>query len=353
MATFGVSEDGTLSPCRAKPENRGRGKCFHADHRDLTDKESSPERVQAFNESVLAKSYSTFPTTVAVVNEKTGISLSSSEFNAATEEISDAFPQDSWNLLRSFTQEFSSILENEEKLNRSKDEAKLSIEAYLNSDTPMADKIRQYLGPEMNPKTFAALIVNEVRAMSSHIALRNKSGSDSMTRIVLSSVANDMTKKRYLASVLFFAGRCCYCSKTLSKEEGPTQATGEHLTPLTPEKPGAPIGVTRYGNMALACRRCNDDRGNKDLEEWVTGTKTIPQEMKTATLAKIKAFRDFTLYEEYSEEQSQKLISRVQELRDYRSSLPRDRGVHPQDVFDELHARVKSTIFDLREELEA
>jgi 5-methylcytosine-specific restriction endonuclease McrA len=52
--------------------------------------------------------------------------------------------------------------------------------------------------------------------------------------------------------------RCCWCGVRMADEHGDTQATIEHLLPLS-------LGGTNVeDNLAVACRRCNEDRAACD-----------------------------------------------------------------------------------------
>lgn len=49
MAQYGKNPDGTVSECKAEPQNRGKGRCHHAEHVDLT-----PSQAQEINEKATA-----------------------------------------------------------------------------------------------------------------------------------------------------------------------------------------------------------------------------------------------------------------------------------------------------------
>lgn len=360
MSVFGVNpQDGTIAPCRAKPENRGRGRCFHGDHIELDGIESSPESVQRFNEEKLAAHFGgNFFTFTASGSPKTVESdhgsLTHNEFHEASEDISQAFTQESWQLFQNFYSEFSTIVDKETELGSYQNEIISKVRSYLDADTPIAARLRAFLGPEVDTDTFAVILVSEVRSMTAAIPIRNSKRSDSVSRVISTSCANDMSRKRYVASVLFFAGRCCYCNVVLTKKEGAySQATGEHITPVNPADPNATVGVTRYGNMALACHRCNSDRGNKDLSSWISETDVVPEEQKTKALRRIEAFRGFALYEEYSPEKSQMIRATTELFKARRDALPRNSSKDKNLRYDPAAHReyvneLKATLFDLR-----
>ena len=54
------------------------------------------------------------------------------------------------------------------------------------------------------------------------------------------------------AAYIMQGGRCIYCGRVVSH----TKATCEHLTPRSYG------GKRTYGNVRMACRQCNQARGN-------------------------------------------------------------------------------------------
>lgn len=50
--SYGVSESGTLEKCRAKPENRGKGRCTHGDHIEVSQSQIDNGEVDKFNEKI-------------------------------------------------------------------------------------------------------------------------------------------------------------------------------------------------------------------------------------------------------------------------------------------------------------
>ena len=53
---YGKSKtDGTWERCRAKPENRGKGRCPHGEHQDLTKDEE--QIIHVLNDEILIKKY--------------------------------------------------------------------------------------------------------------------------------------------------------------------------------------------------------------------------------------------------------------------------------------------------------
>jgi len=50
--SYGVSASGTLEKCRAKPENRGKGRCTHGDHMDIPQEQIANGAIEKFNEKI-------------------------------------------------------------------------------------------------------------------------------------------------------------------------------------------------------------------------------------------------------------------------------------------------------------
>lgn len=382
MATYGVDpKDGTLSPCKAKPENRGRGNCYHEDHHEL---DQSQEVIDRFNEEKLKELYGAPPVhkkaaptptapkppSASLTAKKPGFlgkpkgsrsvpspgggrDLSQEEFRTATRELAEAFPEEDWDYINQFYQDFNELVTEEELQDHTNfKHATESLHAYLSSDGETPHKIREFLGSDVDLKTFSFILVSGVKSMRMPTALRNDKGRVPLVRIVNTSLNNDMTRERYVASVLFFGGRCCYCNCVLTKNVGADdQATGEHITPLTPSQEGGVCSGTRYGNMALACMGCNNERGNKALDEWIHETKRVSAENKDASLDRIKKFRAFALYREYTPEESAKIMGTIDELRANLMAVKRENGVFKPEDFKRLKMETQSTIFQLQQEL--
>lgn len=90
--------------------------------------------------------------------------------------------------------------------------------------------------------------------------------------------------KRHLLVLLFEhqEGRCCYCSRyvilTFHKglQKRPEAATIEHL------RQRSKGGKDRPGNLAMACRRCNDERGARDWASYKSFRLGELEEYETA-----------------------------------------------------------------------
>lgn len=356
---FGVDKVyGTLSLCKAKPENRGRGRCHHADHLELSESEAMPEKIQKLNEEKLSeyfnplkseKAKDDFPEDVTpnhISSHKGGLALNRSEFDEANLELSESFPEENWAAIQDFYKVFNTRL-TDGRIQLLFDDSVENIHSYLNSDEPTAKKVRQFLGKEVDLKTFSELLVHNVRSMTQSFSWTPRK-PESIRRIVLTSVANDMTKERYVASVLFFGGRCCYCNQVLTRGVSSSQATGEHITPLAPDNPGNPPGTTRYGNMALCCRACNSERGNEHLETWMKRTNRVPDHLKEPSLNRIKTFRRFALYRDFNEKDGEIISSSVKALHSFvQNERQEARNKNEEIDAKKVTDKVKITIHDL------
>lgn len=79
-------------------------------------------------------------------------------------------------------------------------------------------------------------------------------------------------------------GRCCHCGcqtviypheDIIGKPVPPDAATREHLIPR------AWGGPSRWWNMAISCRRCNNKRGNRPMRFPDNFYSQIPKEFRT------------------------------------------------------------------------
>lgn len=256
---------------------------------------------------------------------KQGEPIERRHFNGAVASVNSTITDDDWKHLQAMTDRMMNSIQNE------RDQGKIEnkILSYLKSDDDNAVRFRAYCGKDVRMEDMAALISNNVGAMTR----RFEYGSEkSVRRCLLSNTANDMNKKRYIASVMFFGGRCCYCSKPLIKNSGSGRqaanaATGEHLDPLD----GNPPGETKFGNMALCCHKCNNDKANQPLKSWIHKTRMLTDEQRhTATLG-IQSFRDFAMYERMDPMKAKTVNEAVKRL----EKMKHD-GVPADDIRKEL-----------------
>lgn len=329
VRTFGVGQDGTLTACRAKPENRGKGNCKHSEHIELTLEDLRGGFLQKHNEEALRDLYA--QAGVAVTGEKLSKKAlieavtpkpkgdyRLETLRKASEAVAEQITDHDFQVIQNFYRRYERVMSAKElaKLAPDDEEAPTRrLQEYLESDEPVVKDLRKYLGDATSLKDLSDLLYLEVGAMTNAYEWSPGSRS-SVPRAYLSTLKNDMNKGNYVASVLYFKGKCCYCDRPLSRDGVRSgQPSGEHITPVKPEDDNAVVGGTRFGNMALACTKCNGDRGNKDLVSWVNSYRGIPKEDKPTVLGRIKAFRAFAEYEDYSQEKSDKIracIAKVQ-----------------------------------------
>ena len=212
---------------------------------------------------------------------------------------------------------------------------------------PQARKLRKFLGGGINRNALAKILVNNVKGMTRAEHWKTNS-KVSIARAVFSALDNDMTKERYVASVLFFGGKCCYCNCVLHKgAHNAKLATGEHLTPISPEDPNALHGATRFGNVALACYRCNGSRANNELVEWLRTTNVVPKAEKAKVLGRIEAFRRFALYSDYSPQRNAEIMRKVADLNSFMENLKDENGKFTPENAQRIRDAIKIAIYDL------
>jgi hypothetical protein len=348
---FGVRADGTLASCRAKPENRGKGTCKHSDHIDVTLEELKTGFLQNYNEKAIETYYKKAGLGEVPPNlrkdKRPAIPSKPSFDPAVLHESSDAVANQFRDEDFEFIQDFYKLYERDITATYEREmaapdfdavEARLEypiskLSEYMASDEPTMKRLREYVGDEVKLEALSEIIHHGVGAMTNAYEWTS-SGRNSVSRSILSTLWNNMDKKNYVTSVLFFRGRCCYCNRVLSKGAGNSRLpSGEHITPVKPEHESEVVGGTRYGNMALACKTCNGDRGNKELVSWINTTSCIKRDDKAAALGRIKAFREFTGYKDFTPEHSDRIRKaitdiqvEVEKLRDSTGRLKRGEG---------------------------
>lgn len=353
---FGYNKkNGMITACRAKPENRGLGHCPHGEHTTFTPEELKNNVVQKYNEEITAKEHEAFSTlsrdeitAKKIKSSQNGNVISKEKLEASAADMSASFKEKDWKIIKDFYSKYERCMTDEERIEKFADDPVDNIESYLRSDDETAVNLRKFLGKDIDLKEFSEIIVEEVNAMTEASRWAPRKGRNSMRRVLRTSVNNDMTKERYIASVLFFGGKCCYCNIPMTKGVGkPSQATGEHITPISPHYEVDTAGSTRYGNMALCCVKCNKSRANHKLISWLKGTNAVKKEDKPFVLARVRAFREFALYSEDSDEKNKRIDEKTEELQEYINSMRDSDGKfdgNPEQVRD----RIKIAIYDLQ-----
>lgn len=357
---FGRKPDGSIDVCRAKPEHRGRGTCKHVEHLSNTTNLTDKEFISKYTEEYLERNFSNtakltpkekdYPHNVTddkIKTSKNGTVISKEELLNGATAIANQFNQEDFLFMKDFYNKFEKEIK-KTIVNKKEKSIVDNVSSFLKSDDDTVIMVRDFLGKDIDLDDFSSILAHNVGAMTcaeKFYAQRN----NSIRRIVLSSVDNDMTKERYVASVLFFGGRCCYCNTPLKKNPPPrSQASGEHLTPISPERKNQIHGATRYGNMALACVLCNRNRENKELVEWLQKTRRVKKEDKPAVLGRIQAFRKFALYHEYTPQENARIVKTINELDEYIKSFKKPNGTYQDNVNEKIRSKIKIMLYNLK-----
>lgn len=281
---------------------------------------------------------STFNTLGSGIDEKTliprygGRPISRVHFNGAVDAVGSAITEDDWQRLTSISDKINGMVESRPGRDSTSLRAtRKRILGFLKSDADDATRFRAYCGDDVDMEDVTDMIMGNVHSMTERQPYHGRS----IRRSVLSATSNDMNKRRYIASVMFFAGRCCYCGVPLHKGKNGNQsndtATGEHLDPIN----GFPPGETKFGNMALCCYRCNDDKSDQPLDQWLDSTRMLSPEQVRSARESIKSFRDFALYEPMSEERANFIESELRSLAEMRNA-----GVPHEKIRDRIDKTV-------------
>lgn len=332
---YGATGDGRISECRAKPENVGKGRCYHVIHFRSFEDDSEKLRIVAegiaikkrlngeelalskgFKESVDKKVSKKMKKGSRFSLREGGKGLTREELIKQSELISKDITEDEWKAVVEYELIFEEVGEKEigSRRRELRDSAEEKIFKKITSEE--ASSLREYLGKNADLRALSEIIAKGGGAMSSQYTHPDY---ESSLRMFMTRVDNDMReKKKLISSIIFFGGRCCYCNKELNVvENSPFGASGEHLTPIRSES----LGATRFGNMALSCRGCNTERGNEEMIDWIAKTSRISNSQKPRSLARIMAFRDFSAYSEYDPEIVRKILEVNEDFVKYKKSL--------------------------------
>lgn len=319
----GIKYDGTMSICKATPEHRGKGSCKHFEHEELETNEIT-SYIKEHNEKTLQKRHEIFGTLKKKPSRKQRNKLlaldemwNETELVKAANREEKNFQEIDHRLASDFYLKYSKLTNStndEENVNR--------INNFLQSDDEIAIKIRKYLEVE-DASYLTHLIVRKPNSMSEQ--RWTSRGKVSAARCIMSKIDNDMTDEKYITSVLYFKGRCCYCDRVLDKTNPSVIATGEHLTPVSNESENTPPGATKYGNMTLCCNSCNSKRQDTNIVKWLAKTDMIKKSIKPYALARINAFRKFTNYREFTSSESKKINESIIEASDFIEQFRNDK----------------------------
>jgi hypothetical protein len=226
-------------------------------------------------------------------------SINRHELDTQVDNIGNVITDDDWEVLQESVEDIENIVNNPSHLGKARRRKAISknINAYLQSER--ASSLRRFMGKDIDTQEISNMITSNVQAMISP----SKMGH-TLTRVIFSRTGNDMNKRKYIASILFFGGRCCYCGKVIRKmKDGLPRhdsATTEHIDPMA----GRPHGETKYGNVALCCEACNADKGNASFHDWMKDNTIMNDKQKSEAERRIGEFRKYTMYEPMSMKKS-------------------------------------------------
>lgn len=319
----GIKYDGTMSICKATPEHRGKGSCKHFEHEELETNEITTY-IKEYNEKNLQKRHEIFGTLKKKPSRKQRKKIlvleemwNETELIKSAKKEEKTFQELDRRLASDFYNKYVTL-----KNSLNEDENIKRINEYLQSDDETAIKIREYLEVE-DISYLSHLIVRKPNSMSEQ--RWTSRGKVSAARCIMSKIDNDMTDEKYITSVLYFKGRCCYCDRILDKTNPSVIATGEHLTSVSRDSENTPPGATKYGNMTLCCNSCNSKRQDNDIVKWLAKTDMIKKPIKPYALARINAFRKFTNYKEYSSTESNVINEAIKEASNFIEQFRNDK----------------------------
>ena len=281
-------------------------------HHDDIRADTLEEAYERYNDAVSDATSYGYTDFTRMNNPYNGHGITRKAFDTQVSNVSNVINDDDWEILKSSTEDIDSIISRDYGIGGEQRRKAVadSIADYLSSDD--AEPLRKYMGENIDVNDMAIMLTYHVSTMTRPAPI-----SKSITRCILSRTGNDMNKKRYISSVLFFGGRCCYCGRILHKSTGRTgkiddaAATAEHIDPMD----GNPHGETKYGNMALCCNRCNNSKGNLSLDEWIDGNTAMNQHQKDMMISRIRDFHQYTMYEPMSMEKSREIDRIIEQAR--------------------------------------
>lgn len=334
MAVLGTKNDGTVSECRATPENRGKGKCKHYEHIEI-DNNKMNDYIKKKNEEKLKKDFGDFVSLKKQTAPNIQIVKAPSRAKSPNKRLGkniyfvDDLEEESEILKEKYLKEFSNIesIENfcnvyENLINEeSKEKKTQNLIQFFNSDNKIAQDVVQYLGGDANIETISEMLSSIPSAM------RKTEWKNSRTpaRAIMSRAFNDMSKNNYVKTVLMFKGKCCYCNKPFKNNNDKLSPTADHITPISPNDPTHVSGATKMGNMAMACNFCNLKKKDISLNTWMAVTQTVDKEQKADSLAKVKAFRESVGYQEFTYQEFAKINETINEALEITDKFKKDK----------------------------
>jgi 5-methylcytosine-specific restriction endonuclease McrA len=264
------------------------------------------------------------PHDVLITSRMTGRSINADDLDAGSDQISAVITDDQWSQIQSATDSIYAMYGAVSHGNTmsTKDFSRLQQKIaglIRTSPDPSMRAVRQYLGDEVSADDIAHLITACPHSLNAPAIIQS---NNSVARCLLTRTSNDMDKRRVIATILFFGGRCCYCGKPIHKAKNKQvkadTATADHLDPIQPDNNNDTPGETKFGNVVLCCHACNEAKGNKTMTAFISETRTIPNNKKIAAIDMIRSFRKYSLYTPMNDRQAiatREQINKLQKLK--------------------------------------
>ena len=350
----GTKYDGTISICKAKPEYRGKGSCKHFEHQEI-DNEKVDEHILKHNEKVLEQTYNVFGTIKRDPSRKERKRVLKLDDLWNKDEFLQEAAKEKYQykgLDPELFNDFQELYNNAFKKNDTAEEALSQLKQYLNSsEDSLALNLKEYLDTD-DVSYFIDLVSKKPNGMDAQDW--SSRGKVSASRAILSRLNNDMTNDKYIATVLYFKGKCCYCDKIMDGRDRKHHPTAEHLTPVSASSKDSIRGSTRYGNMALCCSSCNARRHDTELVEWFATSQTIKKKVKPYTFNRIQGFRKFANYRDYSTKENTLINQTIEKAMSFTEQFRNPDGTKGfvKGSSDTIRPKIDKLIQELEEQVQ-
>jgi len=317
---LGRTREGVLTVCQAKPENVGKGKCSHHTHFEIpvekvqkTLLRDEEQRLERKHQKQIKKILKTEKRKEPEQNpQDIKEQFYTKERYAEIESLKSEYSKENMSFVNHFAEKFDELLIVASRRRGIPPEP--IIERFLQSKDPLAVKVRNNFDKDVSEYEIAKLLCNPPRSIKRRVEFKDKNVSTA--RLLLSRIDSNMDRINYVKTVVYFGGRCCYCRKYLeNKNDNKRQATGEHLTPLSPSKneKNALFGSNRFGNVVICCSDCNQKKDNSSLEQWIA-VSSIEEDTKNSVIARIEMFREFAEYRDFNKEFTNKISAVIDKI---------------------------------------
>lgn len=367
MSILGTKKDGSVSECKASPENRGKGKCKHFEHTEI-DSNKINDYIKTRNEEKLKKDFGNFvalnkhsaenkqitkaPSRLRKKNKPLGENIMFIEdLNEESKALENYYESELSNTkaIDEFCNVYESLIDSKDK-----EENTERLINFLNSDDKIAKDLRVYLGNDVKVETISKMLAKLPNSM---YRVRWKgSGAASSARAILSRAFNDISnnKANYAKSVLYFKGKCCYCGCAFDYDDSKKTPTGDHITPISPEDPTHIPGATKMGNMVMACQNCNLKKKDVHVETWLAKNQSMHNNYKPKTLAKLNAFRKSVNYREFNYKEFAKINESINEVIEITEKYKQDRANNSlhENSTEEVEQKVQEISEKLKKSIE-